>query len=207
MNGYFRQIVQALEARAGRINNSVRRSLERAAESNTLAALLWAVVALYAGLSFWQSPEAWLEPIRKQADCIARLYHALEEQGTALLDHVAKDPIGATVLAVIQHPLFLKFLGLLVVLRLVYVWMMEEGTATAHVRQIAVRQSLKLTGPERVHLFAHRLASVAILLLLVFPGSLILLAEPLMFLLFSLVLAAIYGAIRLVGWVIAALFE
>lgn len=207
MNHYFRQIVQALDARIGRINNRVKRSLERAAENNTLAALLWAIVALYVGLAFWQSHQAWLEAIPKGADGVARLYRALLGHGTAFLDQVAKDPIGATVLAVIQHPLFLNFLGLLVVLRLVYLWLMEEGAATAHVRQIAVEQSLKLTGPERVHLFAHRIASVVILLLLVFPGSLILLADPLLFLLFSLVLVAIYGAIRLFGWVIAALFE
>lgn len=161
MNRYFRRFVQVLEARIGRINNSVKCFLERAAVSNTVAALLWAVVALCAGVSFWQSPEAWLGPIRKQADRIARLYRAIEEQATALLDHVAKDPIGASIFAIIQHPLFLKLIGLLVVLRVVYVWIMEEGAATAHVRQIAVRLSIKLTGPKRVHLFAHRLASVA----------------------------------------------
>ncbi|NKB16660.1 MAG: hypothetical protein HC774_07080 [Sphingomonadales bacterium] len=155
----------------------------------------------------WRSHPAWLAAIRKEAEGVARLYRAALEQGTALFDHVANDPIGAAALSVIQHPLFLKFLGLLVVLRVVYVWMMEEGAATAHVQQIAAPQSFKLTGKERVHLLAHRLGSVVVLLLLIFPGLLILLAEPLMFLMFTLLLAAIYGAIRLVGWVIAALFE
>lgn len=198
MNSYFRQIVQALEARIGRINNTVKRSLERAAESNTLAALLWSVVALYAGLSFWLSPQVWLEKFETGAARVRKLLHF----GTTLLDYAAANPIVTAILAVIQHPLFVRVYSLVAVSCLLYVWVKDESVESVRERRIAAGQSL--TRSERV---AHRLAAVIILLLLIFPGSVIFFADPLIVLMFALALAVIYGAIRLFGWVIAALFE
>lgn len=201
MTRYIRQIVQVLDAQIGRINDIVKRYLQRAGESNAVHALLWAIVALYAGLSFWLSPQIWLARLEAAAQQVRNLL----DFGTTLLDYAAANPVFAAILAVIQHPFFVRFLSLLAVACLLYLWVRDESVESVRERRIAAGQSL--TRSERVHLFAHRLAAVIILLLLIFPGSVIFFADPFIVLMFALVLAVIYGAIRLFGWVIAALFE
>jgi hypothetical protein len=201
MTRYFRQAVQALEALIRRINDAVKRSFERAAESSVPAVLLFATLGLFAGLSFWLSPQVWLAKF----DTVAARVRKLLDFGTTLLDYAAANPVVAAILAVIQHPFFVRVYSLLAVSCLLYLWVRDESVESVRERRIAAGQSL--TRSERVHLFAHRLAAVIILLLLIFPGSVIFFADPFIVLMFALVLAVIYGAIRLFGWVIAALFE
>lgn len=201
MTRYLGRIVEVLNERIRRITAIAKSSFERA--SSTAAYL---VLLLLLGLAIWLSPLARLQ-FQSYVARFVTFYRALLDRSTALLDHAAKDPVIATILSLAEHPHFIRFLNLLAVASLAYLWIKDTKAERAHAREVAERQSIKLTAAERIHLFAHRLASVVILLLLIFPGVVIMFADSFIVLMFSLVLAAIYGAIRLVGWVIAALFE
>jgi hypothetical protein len=200
MPRYPRRMIQYLGVRIRRISDTARRSFKRAKESDVVLVVLF----LVAGMWLWL---AWPEPVRKEADRVVRLYRHLIEYGTTLLDQATKYPAIEAILSFAGHLLSFQFLGLFAWAVLTYLWITDTRASRARAREIAEYQPPKLATSERVHLFAHRVASVIILLLLIFPGSIILFADPFIILMFALLLAAIYGAIRLVGWVIAALFE
>ena len=164
----------------------------RATESRVFGAFIWALLLALAALTLWLSPPdlvAWRSSFDKAI-----------KTTTDVVNLLSKHPVVVFALDFLQHPLA----AVASILLLFLVWLKDQRA------NLASRSTVPFKGAPspayRVHLFAHRLGLVVVGLLAIFPGV------PLLFsgwgiILLPIILVVPYVAIRIVAWVVAALFE
>jgi len=180
-------MTQKNSARQSEKAKSLKDTIARATESHAFIALLIGALVLI----LWFHPSAF--------DKFWSEFQKVIKPLAALVEFLASHPLVVSALQAVQAIAFaFALLSLLL-------WMIYE-----HVRLAAphpgAAQERAFSIADRIPLFSHRLGTVVMCLLAVFPGA------PLFFtewgyVLLPAVLVLPYIAIRVMAWVVAALFE
>jgi hypothetical protein len=165
--------------------------LLQATSSKAFGAILWSFAAAATAYILWRSPldfAAWRSSLDGTIQIARKAANTIREH-----------PLGSAALSVLQHPLA----GIAAIAVLLLVWLKDYRATLAHRNTAPLDEPL--APALRVHLFAHRLGLVVAGMLAIFPGVVLLISDW-GFVLLPIVLAVPYFAIRILGWVVAALF-
>jgi hypothetical protein len=167
--------------------------------STAFGAILWSLLIAVIAFSLWHSPPNFdreISFVAKVYGAVLQLMGALEKL-FALLE---QQPAVVMVRSVLQHPVTIVS----AILFFFFIWLAYEHLRLA-IPSVEQSGGATVTTAARIRLFSHRLGLAVVGLLVVFPGTLLLLGDG--FVLLPVVLIVPYVGIRILAWVIAALFE
>lgn len=165
--------------------------LLQATLSAAFGAALWVLLIALVTFSLWHSPPNF----DREISFAAKAYQAVIQ----LMAAVEQQPLVIMINGVLQHPMTIVSAIMLAFL----LWLASEHVRLA-IPCAEASDGARASLAPRIRLFSHRLGLVVVGLLMIFPGTLLLLGDG--FVLLPVVLVVPYAAVRVLAWVIAALF-